>query len=219
MSATVARRLSGRPPLAADRVAREALLDAAVTLFAEQGVAATSSTEIAQRAGLTPAMVHYYFRSREQMLDAVVDERLARFAARVFEAPMPNSAEAMVTTIVSRLFEAARAMPWMPPIWIREIVSEGGALRERMLRHFPAEAVTALAKVIADEQTQGNIPAGIEPRLAFLSIAGATMLPLAVRPLWGKLPGLGSVTEAQLERHAATLLTTGLVPALGGRTR
>jgi TetR/AcrR family transcriptional regulator len=219
MSTIIARRLSGRPPLAADRDAREILLDAAVSLFAEQGVAATRSTEIAQRAGLTPAMVHYYFRSREQMLDAVVDERLARFAARVFDAPMPNSAEPMVTTIVSRLFQAARAMPWMPPIWIREIVSEGGALRERMLRHFPVEAVTALAKVIADEQAQGRIPAGIEPRLAFLSIAGATMLPLAVRPLWGKLPGLGDVTEDQLERHAATLLTMGLVPASGGESR
>jgi len=219
MSAIVARRLSGRPPLAADRVAREALLDAAVSLFAEQGVAATSSTEIAQRAGLTPAMVHYYFRSREQMLDAVVNERLAHFAARVFDAPMPSSAQAMVTTIVSRLFEAARAMPWMPPIWIREIVSEGGALHERMLRHFPVEAVTALANVIADEQALDGIPAGIEPRLAFLSIAGAAMLPLAVRPLWGKLPGLGNVSEAQLEQHVATLLTMGLVPTSGGPAR
>jgi len=218
MPARTAKRTSGRPRLADDRAAREALLDAAVTLFAEQGVAATSSTGIAQRAGLTPAMVHYYFRGREQLLDAVVDERLARFAAHVFAAPVPpGTGSKMVTTIVQRLFEAARLMPWMPPIWIREIVSEGGALRERMLRHFPVRAVTALTERIAQEQAEGRVPAGIEPRLAFLSIAGAAMLPLAVRPLWGRLPGLAKVTDADLERHAVTMLTAGLVPVARGR--
>jgi hypothetical protein len=43
------------------------------------------------------------------------------------------------------------------------------------------------------------------------------MLPLAVRPLWARLPGLAKVTDADLERHAVTLLTAGLVPALRGR--
>jgi hypothetical protein len=47
-----------------DTGTRESLLDAAVALFAEQGVAATSSAKIAARAGVTPAMVHYHFRCR-----------------------------------------------------------------------------------------------------------------------------------------------------------
>jgi TetR/AcrR family transcriptional regulator len=213
-----AKRSSGRPSALTDPTAREALLDAAVRLFAERGVAATSSVGIAREAGLTPAMIHYYFRSREQLLDAVVSERLARFVAHVFDAPMPGpEATTMVVTVVRRLFEAAEMMPWMPPIWIREIVSEGGALRERMLQHFPVAAVTMLMERIAQEQREGNIPAGIEPRLAFLSIAGATMLPLSVRSLWSRMPGLATLTDAQLERHALTLLTAGLAPAIPRR--
>jgi TetR/AcrR family transcriptional regulator len=211
------RRRSGRPPLAGDRAPREALLDAAVQLFAERGVAATASSDIAARAGVTPAMVHYYFRSRAQLLDAVVDERLAHFAARVFGAPMPEgSACALIAAIVHRLFEAAAAMPWMPAIWIREIVSEGGNLRERMLKHFPVAAATRLAETIARDQRDGRIPAGVEPRLAFLSIAGATLLPLAVRALWSRLPGLATMTERQLEQHALTVLTAGLAPVAQG---
>jgi hypothetical protein len=124
----------------------------------------------------------------------------------------------MVTTIVHRLFEAARLMPWMPPIWIREIVSEGGTLRERMLKHFPARAISAVTEHIAREQATGQVPAGIDPRLTFLSIAGTVMLPLAVRPLWKRLPGLADVTDADLERHALTLLTAGLVPAARRRS-
>jgi len=114
---------------------------------------------------------------------------------------------------VRRLFAAAAAMPWMPPIWIREIVSEGGMLRERMLRHFPVAAVAALSDIIARDQRQGRIPAGIDPRLAFLSITGVAMLPLAVRSVWSRLPALDTLTDAELERHALTVLTAGLAPA------
>lgn len=209
------RRARGRPANAGEVGTREALLDAAVALFAEQGVAATTSAEIAQRAGVTPAMVHYHFRNRERLLDAVVDERLAKFPGRVFGALAPRdaSAGALVETIVRRVYDAAEQMPWMPPIWIREIVSEGGTLRDRMLRHFPRNAVTALSDLLAREQRRRKIPAGIEPRLAFLTIAGIAMLPLATRRLWSRIPDMADLSNAQLLRHALTVLAAGLAPA------
>ena len=209
------RRARGRPVIAAEIGTREALLDAAVALFAEQGVAATTSAEIAGRAGVTPAMVHYHFRNRERLLDAVVDERLARFPGSVFGAlgPADASAAALVETIVRRVYDAAEQMPWMPPIWIREIVSEGGTLRDRMLRHFPRDAVGALIERLASAQRRRRIPAGIEPRLAFLTIAGIAMLPLATRRLWSRIPGMADLTNAQLLRHALTVLAAGLTPA------
>ncbi len=206
------RRARGRPVLTAEIGTRDALLDAAVALFAEQGVAATSSAEIAARAGVTPAMVHYHFRNRERLLDAVVDERLARFVIRVFGgvAPGQSSLGALIETIVRRVYDAAEYMPWMPPIWIREVVAEGGMLRERMFRHFPANAIALLVETIAHEQRQHRVPAGIEPRLAFLTIAGVAMLPLATRRLWSRIPGMAELTNAQLLRHALTVLAAGL---------
>ena len=199
---------------------REALLDAAVGLIAVRGVAGTTSADIAAKAGVTPAMVQYYFRNRELLLDAVVDERLARFAGHVFGPPLPEGPAAeLVSAVVERLYDAASRMPWMPPIWIREIVSEGGALRARMLRHVPVAAATRLGEAIAADQKAGRIAAGIEPRLAFLTIAGVAMLPLAVRSLWSRLPGLADLDERALEKHARTVLTAGLAPARKGRRR
>ncbi len=112
-----------------------------------------------------------------------------------------------------RVYDAAEQMPWMPPIWIREIVSEGGTLRDRMLRHFPRDAVSALVERLASAQRRRRIPAGIEPRLAFLTIAGVAMLPLATRRLWSRIPGMADLTNAQLLRHALTVLAGGLTPA------
>jgi len=217
-AAAPARRAPGRPVPSADADPREALLDAAVSLFAERGVAATASSGIAARAGVTPAMVHYYFRGRERLLDAVVDERLARFITHVFDGPLPDKGgAAVVEHLVRRLFQGAELMPWMPPIWIRDIVSEGGSLRERMLRRFPASGVAALVAVLAREQRARRVPAGIEPRLAFLTIAGVAMLPLATRALWTRIPGMAELSNAQLRRHAIAVLLSGLAPCAKGR--
>jgi TetR/AcrR family transcriptional regulator len=215
------RRARGRPALTAEIGTRDALLDAAVTLFAERGVAGTTSARIAARAGVTPAMVHYHFRSRERLLDAVVDERLARFPARVFSglAATQSNIGGLIETIGRRVYDAAEHMPWMPPIWIREVVAEGGTLRDRMFRHFPANAVGLLVETLAREQRQHRVPAGIEPRLAFLTIAGVAMLPLATRRLWSRIPGMADLTNAQLLRHALTVLAAGLAPPQHSKRR
>lgn len=205
-------RARGRPARRADRDAREALLDAAVALFAERGVAATTASDIASRAGVTPAMIHYYFRSRARLLDAVVDERLSRFVEHAFPdraARAPSIGDALAS-IVSRIFEAARLMPWLAPIWIREIAAEGGLLRERATRLLPVQAIGALGDALSAAQRRGEIGPGIEPRIAFVSIMGLTMFPLATREVWRLLPGTTHVTDDTLKRHAIALLASGL---------
>jgi AcrR family transcriptional regulator len=195
-----------------DRDAREALLDAAIALFAERGVAATTAGDIAARAGVTPAMIHYYFRGREKLLDAVVDERMSRFVAHVFAAPAARPAPVLTLLpgLVARIFEAARLMPWMPPIWIREIAAEGGVLRERALKHLPAAAIGGVGDMLAAAQRRGEIAPGIEPRVVFVSIMGLTMFALATQPVWRRLPGADRISLDDLQRHVTTLLGTGL---------
>jgi len=206
------RRPRGRPARPGAGAAREALLDAAVALFAERGVAATSAVDIAARAGVTPALVHYYFRGRETLLDAVVDERMLRFIEHVFGAPSGRPAPAVdaLPSLVARIFDAARLMPWMPPIWIREIAPEGGTLRERALKHLPFPAIGRVGESLAAARRRGEIGAGIEPRVVFVSIIGLTMFPLATQTVWRRLPGAGGITLDDLQRHATTLLATGL---------
>jgi len=52
----------------ADHNTREQLLDAATALFSEQGIASTTVAQIAAHVGVTSAMVHYYFKTRDQLL-------------------------------------------------------------------------------------------------------------------------------------------------------
>ncbi len=219
---TPARR-PGRPPRPDNAAARANLLDVATGLFAAQGVAATTLTHIAQRAGVTSAMVHYYFKSRDQLIDAVVLERIVPVIGHVWSAvPLAEqaaadpvaAARACIAEVVGRLVQGAAERPWLPALWLHEVVNEGGQLRERVLRHLPVERLQAFIGLMTASQRAGAITPGVEPRLVFLSILGLTLLPLATSSLWRRVlqddAQAQSIDTRAIAAHAIAMLTGGL---------
>jgi len=210
---------------------RAQLLDIATGLFAAQGVAATTIAQIAQRATVTPAMLHYYFKSRDQLIDAVVLERVVPVIGYVW-APVRLASEAepdtaighdmapataargYLTEIVNRIVQSATERPWLPALWMHEVVNEGGQLRERVLPHVPTDRLAAFAGMIGQAQHQGAITPGVEPRLVFLSILGLTLLPLATSNLWRRIwqgdAQAQAIDTQAIAAHAIAMLTGGL---------
>src|ERR1700739_4932147 len=157
---------AGRRARTPDSDARGQLLDAAIALFAERGIANTTVAQIAAAGHVTSAMVHYWFDTRERLLDAVVEERLApRFHAVWDPADVEHGATLeVVRGIVRRMFDVTEKAPWLPSLWLREIVSEGGLLRERALRHIPAvKKAAGFGQNVARGKERGEVNEGIEP--------------------------------------------------------
>ncbi|WP_283148423.1 TetR/AcrR family transcriptional regulator [Silvimonas soli] len=204
-------RQRGRPATLPDQNARAALLDAATRLFARQGIAASTLAQVAREAGVTSAMVHYYFKNRDQLLDALVEERILQFVELVWQ-PVAASATPLeiVSGMVERVVLGAQAMPWMPPLWVREVLSDGGLLRERMLQRLPFGKVAQLAQIVRAGQQNGSVNPDIEPRLLFISTLAMTMMPLATAGIWRQLPGMQSIDNSVLIRHVTALLAHGL---------
>lgn len=219
-SQRTARRSIGRPPQGAAGDARELLLDAALLLFAERGVAGTTIAGIAARAGVTPAMVHYYFSSRDRLLDAVAEERLREIVTGVW-APVVATDQVvpMLRGLVKRILEATEANPWLPSLWLREVVSEGGQLRDRLLRILPFEYVRHLIGTVTAAQRRGEVSPRLEPRLVLLSVLGLTFLPLATMRMWQELPILQGVEREDIARHAEALLVGAFSTPARRRTK
>jgi AcrR family transcriptional regulator len=53
--------------------ARDRILDAAEALFADGGFDATPTSRIAERAGVPKGLVHYYFKRKPDLLEALVE--------------------------------------------------------------------------------------------------------------------------------------------------
>jgi TetR/AcrR family transcriptional regulator len=72
---------------ASDSKTRAQLLDAAEQLLLEDGYASVTSRRVGARAGLKPQLVHYYFRSMDELFTEVfrrrAEENLARFERAV----------------------------------------------------------------------------------------------------------------------------------------
>jgi TetR/AcrR family transcriptional regulator len=56
---------------------KDQILNAAESMFAEEGYAGARIKDIAERAGVTTAMVHYYFESKDNLFRAVLNQILA----------------------------------------------------------------------------------------------------------------------------------------------
>jgi len=205
----------GRRPTVDDFNVCEHLLTTATRLFAERGIAATTVAQIAAEAGVTSALVHYYFTNREHLLDAVVERRLAPAAEFVWRPAAEDAAAdpfALVEAFVARLFDVTERMPWLPPLWLREIVNEGGLLRERMLRRIPFDNITRFGARVSQAQHDGTVNQDLEALLLFSSILALVMLPLATAKIWQSARGLPVIERAALRRHVSALLIRGMQP-------
>lgn len=214
------RRNPGRPAASPDRDARDLLLAAATDLFASHGVAATTFAMIAKRAGMTPAMVHYYFASRDQLLDVVVEERIAPLIASVWGPVAAGTpAEDLIRGIVERLLAGVQRMPWIPSTWMKEILNESGLLRSRMLRQLPFEKLKILEAAIARGQASAEINSNIDPGLTVFSIIGLVMLHTATASFWADVSAHRKPETNTMCRHITSLLLNGLQPVSPARSR
>jgi AcrR family transcriptional regulator len=207
-----AARAPGRPAGEAAAGLRSAILDAAETLFAERGFAATPVRDIAERAGANPAMVHYYFGSKRALLEQVLERSLEPLAAAF--AQMRAGGAAPVGDIARLMLETLGAHPNLAVLMVREVMLPGGVMRERFLERMAPRLGGTLPDLLAAEQAAGRVNAGLDPRISAL-----LLLALAVFPFIGRgvaEPGIGVAYDGagleRLERHVATVLEGGFSP-------
>ena len=214
---TKARRKKAEPrrpgrPRAEESNQRERLLDAAVECFAADGVAATSLRSIALRAGVTPALVNYYFGSKEQLVDAFVAERVAVVVQVLRENLLNagNDPRAVIGAFVGGIHDAVARFPWLPSLWVREVLNEQGVLRNVLPNVIAPQVTHLLAGMLADAQKRGAIGPDLDPRLLIVSLVGLTLFPLAAEHLWRRIFAADDIDRGVLLRHTLALLDHGL---------
>ena len=87
-------RIGGSDDLAQGRDARARIQDAALELFIRDGYDKTSLREIAEKLGVTKAALYYHFPTKEDIVNSLIDERLAKIGALIAWAEQqPKTAE------------------------------------------------------------------------------------------------------------------------------
>jgi AcrR family transcriptional regulator len=184
------RRPPGRPVRSRDDPGvREALLEAARALFSARDYRAVSLRQIAAEAGVSPAMVHYYFGDKTGLFDALLDATFSRLLARMREA-LAERGSADIGALLEILVGTIGAEPWIPRLMIREVLADDGPFRDRFIQRYASQVAAIIPGLVARGQEAGELRADLDPRLAFASLVGMTVFPFAARPVLERVLGL-----------------------------
>jgi len=143
-----ARRPRGRPKGSVEREdARRLLLEAAAGLIAERGYRATTVNEVISRADLSKGTFYWHFQSKDDLLFALLDERIDQPIRELIERLRDAPAEEDMSVRASRVFLALTERD--PETLLLEHEYRGFALREPGLRKRYLERQAELRDALA----------------------------------------------------------------------
>jgi AcrR family transcriptional regulator len=98
------------------------ILETAENLFLEKGFALTSTTEIARIAGCNQALVHYYFRTKDRLFEAVFEKNARMFVSAFLQVMDENiSFEEKVRKKIETHYDILKANPKLPFLFFNEL--------------------------------------------------------------------------------------------------
>ncbi|HEX4306055.1 MAG TPA: TetR family transcriptional regulator C-terminal domain-containing protein [Solirubrobacterales bacterium] len=205
--------MTPRPSI--DHIRRPQILAAAAEVIAERGVAGTRIADVAERCGVSPPAVLYWFDSKEQLLAEALTADDDRFYEELEErldgATTPG--ERMVALIESATESADDFSLWME-LWT-------WALRDADLRaareRFDARWRAAIETVVVEGVAAGQFGDAIDPPQAALTIAALIDGLSAQAALGDPEVSIPHVTETVLA-GAERLLEAELPARAGGRS-
>ena len=138
----------------------ERILACAERVFLGKGYNLTSMTEIAREAGCTQALVHYYFRTKENLFSKIFEEKFHQFINCIVKREDEDLPFAdLVSARTSRLFDLMAENRRLPFMFLSEFVinpEQRLSLKDTMVT-LCAEAVSRLEAMIATEVESGRI--------------------------------------------------------------
>lgn len=184
---------------------RNQILDAAVTTFSRNGFHQTTIEEIRLEAGLSRGAVYHYFKTKEDIIDAIRGRSARQAEAIVISSAEADDAESVlldlinstVSVMVSPTSVDANRLAMF--LWAESLVN--ARIMDGQLPAFKPY-LSALAESISNAQADGKVDPGLEPQATARLIAGALM---------GLQLQLSWEPEIDLEasRNALTSLLTG----------
>ncbi|MEM0961197.1 MAG: helix-turn-helix domain-containing protein [Bacteroidota bacterium] len=133
------------------------ILDAAHRVFMRRGTAGARTQEIADEAGVNKSMLHYYFRTKERLADAVFERAASRWLRELTEA-MDDDApiDAIVRAVIRGETQAIEERPYLSGYLMSEVHHRPDQVRVA-LRSMPEIRLEKLRDRLRAASSSGEI--------------------------------------------------------------
>jgi len=163
----------------------QTILEAAEKIFIQKGYAQARTTEIAEAAGVNHALLHYYFRTKEQLFQKVFKEKVQAFT-QIFGVIFEQNDDFTETLrlMIETQFKFVAKNPQLPLFIIREVLSNKEN-REWAIKTLAPQILpflSAIEKMLNAEISKGTVrPIAIQNLLMnILSMNISTFIALPV---------------------------------------
>jgi TetR/AcrR family transcriptional regulator len=160
---------------------RAKILSAAERAFAKDGLAGGRTEAIAAAAGVNKALLYYYFKSKERLYEAVIEEHLRAFnrqALAILNAPGPT--RELLLRYVDLHFDFISRRHRHAPLF-QQFMMKGGKAAERLFREYIVPRAQALQKLLARGIQAGELRKA-DPVHTAISIAGLIVFYFSAAP-------------------------------------
>ena len=161
------------------------ILDAARKVFIEKGKEGARMQEIADEAGINKALLHYYFRNKQRLFEAVFMEAFGKFlpqfrmiieSEKSFLEVLPFFIENYINVILEN--------PYLPGFILHELSHNPENLAG--LFEQKVNNIHLLLAKITEEMQRGTIRE-LDPRQVIVNVLGLCVFPFVARPIIQKV--------------------------------
>ena len=185
------------PAVPTDGDAEQRILDAAHKVFIRRGTAGARMQEIADEAGVNKALLHYYFRNKSRLADAIFHRVAGGVFARVTEIARSDAQlEEMVRGIIGAYLDQLTRMPYAPGYVLGELNQDperGRQLIEALGRRPGSDSPQAFLDSLQrriDERIAAGTIRPISAQQFLTNLVSLCIFPFAGKPLLCAVMGM-----------------------------
>ncbi len=139
----------------------EAILETAERLFLENGYASTSTTQIAKEVGCNQALVHYYFRTKENLFNTIFEKKFKAFFQQIFDVNHLENLSFLdkLKKLIEKHFDLISQNPRLPQLIITELSRQPEQIKtlKEKLYKYPESLFSQLSKELEVEIAAGRV--------------------------------------------------------------
>lgn len=162
------------------------ILQAAESEFLTKGFAGARTTSIAQAAGVTHAMFHYYFRTKDKLFERIISEKIALMKELLLDtvANSDMSLEEKIRNVIERHLDFVAANPNLPRFLVGEVFAypERAKVLTEKIKQFAPRMIAELQRQI-DEAAANGIFRKVDARMLIIDIVSLNIFSYMASPL------------------------------------
>ena len=194
------------------------ILAVAEQLFIAKGYNATSTTEIARTVGCNQALIHYYFRTKENLFQQIFVQKFENIITELLE-PLTSELpfDEKITNCINIYFDLLKDNPLLPTCIINELAfnpQRREFIRNRFIKNpIRQSAFYQYCETVDNAVSQGNIRP-IQPFDLILNIISPCLFTFITLPIYTDLLELTPEQTENYINHRRQEIITSIITSL-----